>query len=226
MANVINLSGKTFGRLSVVMQGPRDHRNEAKWICSCVCGGQRLVPGSLLRTGVVSSCGCVNKARTHGESGTALYNIWNSMRMRCRPQYWEHQHYYDRGITVCDRWNSYAAFKEDMGDRPSRLLSLDRIDVNKGYAPDNCRWATSKEQAVNRQNTIYLEVDGKRLTLAEVSGRLGISVGALKSRIGNGWPLARILSPNQKPNLRSDKWREDQNGWVSDYTSSFLSLPT
>lgn len=225
MSSFIDLTGTRFGSLLVVMRGETDHRGEACWICVCDCGKQTLSKGFGLRNGNTHSCGCKDKKVIHGQSGTNLYNIWNGMKMRCQPNYWQRQHYHDKGIMVCDRWQSFANFLEDMGQRPSPLHSVDRIDPSKGYSPDNCRWATHKEQSLNRANTRYLYVEGKKLTYQEVADKYGISVGALRSRVANGWPIERVLSPKIKSSGRSVAYSTARHGWVVDYINAMLSLP-
>lgn len=225
MPSLIDVTGHRFGLLRAVSRGWTDSRGEAGWVCLCDCGRQRVVRGHCLRSGVTTSCGCVKKSRTHGQSSSPLYNVWHSMKVRCRAKYWERQHYYDRGITVCERWDSFETFYEDMGDRPTPQHSLDRIDVNKGYGPENCRWATPKEQALNRQNTRYIQMDGKNVPIAEAAARCGVSRGALQSRIGNGWASTRLLIPNQRPSRRSDRAAVRQNAVAVDLVNGFLSLP-
>ena len=128
---------------------------------------------------------------THGMTKTRIYKCWIHMKDRCYNHKNKQFHNYGgRGITVCDSWlNSFENFLSDMGDMP-KGLSLERIDNSKGYSPDNCRWATAKEQAQNRTTTIVYE--GK--TITEWSKILGISRAAIYARISRNWPSARVLS--------------------------------
>lgn len=97
---------------------------------------------------------------------TKTFSIWVAMKQRCSPKFRLRKYYYDLGIQVCDRWLDYANFLADMGERPGEM-TLDRIDNNKGYSPDNCRWATRKEQAVNRKYVVMYEYQGEKKSLHE-----------------------------------------------------------
>ena len=122
------------------------------YLCRCFCGNLTKVVGSACRA--TKSCGCL--CRKHGESITkpSTYNIWRSMRHRClNPQRKDYPSYGGRGIQVCERWNDYRMFKIDMGTRPSKKFSLDRINVDGNYEPGNCRWATQEQQNQNKRGS-------------------------------------------------------------------------
>ena len=169
------------------------------WKCKCICGNEKIVCHYQLAKGKTRSCGCLQIK--HGETRTwepqsPEWISWASMRQRCNNQKGEqYPRYGGRGITVCDRWqNSYPNFLADMGRRPTLKHSLERIDLNGPYSPENCKWATSREQARNRSNNVKLELNGVHLCARDWSERLGISEGAICKRIKAGWSVERILT--------------------------------
>ena len=159
-----DIVGQRFGRLvprrMVVPVG-----GHVRWACTCDCGREKAVAASHLQSGATRSCGCLQReaARrantTHGDSAygrlTAEYRAWTAMKTRCtNPKIARYGDYGGRGIKVCQRWTeSFESFLADMGRRPSPRHSLDRINPDGDYAPDNCRWATSREQAMNQRRT-------------------------------------------------------------------------
>lgn len=155
-----DLTGLQFGRLTVVgRMGSNAHR-ESVWRCKCVCGNESVVTRSNLRNGNTTSCGCYGKERksaankTHGDTGTRLYRIWKAMRTRCyNPNSPAFQYYGRRGISICEQWKrSYTSFRAWAAANGYRdELTIDRINVNKGYSPDNCRWVTMAEQNKNKR---------------------------------------------------------------------------
>lgn len=156
-SRTVDISGKRFGRLTVVRLTDERRNHHCVWECICDCGSMAMVSGSSLRSGVTKSCGCLSlevkvaRFTKHGMEGTRTYRSWVAMRARCNnPKTRDYASYGGRGITVCERWESFENFLEDMGERPPGK-SLDRINNDLGYLPDNCRWATAKEQANNRR---------------------------------------------------------------------------
>lgn len=178
----LDKTGKKFNQWTVVVYAGK-RKNDHVWQCRCDCGTEAIVYGGLLVSGRSKSCGCcksvaISKARRiHGhthESGkrnaTPEYNAWTRMKDRCyNPNAERYNRYGGRGIKVCNRWlHSFENFLTDVGFRPSRKHSLDRSEVNGNYEPGNVRWATAKEQSRNKERTVFVTWQGKRMPLVEL----------------------------------------------------------
>jgi hypothetical protein len=199
---VKNLLGRRFGRLTVI-ELAGSIRGLACWRCVCECGNTCYVARtSHLTGGYTISCGCFQKTHsiTHGMSRSDEYQIWASMKDRCfGPSSGAYKYYGARGITVCADWcgqDGFQRFLSDVGRRPSKQHSLDRIDVNGNYEPGNVRWATTKEQSRNKRYNRFIEVEGISKTAKEWSHVSGIDSGTISSRIQRGWaPSDAIFLP-------------------------------
>ena len=209
-----------FGRLTVLERADDyvDHKGHgyARWKCRCDCGNEITVRQDGMVGGHVCSCGCFRKETasklkqintTHGASSHSgperLYGVWVEMRRRCRDESRpEYKNYGGRGIYVCDEWESdYTAFRDWAlangydKDAPYSVCTLDRIDVNGPYSPENCRWATSKEQNANRRDNVWLVVNGEKKIQEEWCSEYGISPQALRYRLDvMGLPVEEALT--------------------------------
>ena len=214
MKKAEDITGKKFGRLTAMFYtGERRGGNGRVWRCKCECGNIVDVPIGRLKQGRTKSCGCyqrditreLKKAKafhiTHGGSSEHLYGVWAAMKRRCEyPKDKRFKDYGGRGIKVCDRWkNDYATFKEDaikagyFESEEYGACTLDRIDVNGDYCPENCRWVGMREQQNNRRNNNLVTYNGETKTVAQWARETGINAGTLYSRIERGWSPAKAL---------------------------------
>lgn len=179
MPKKLNIKGKKYGDLTVLEPTKKDNRTA--WLCLCSCGNKKVVLTSNLTTQKTKSCGMC-KHLLH-KKYPRTYRVWSSMKSRCNNK--NHQFYQDyggRGISVCSRWGEFKNFLEDMGTAPEGL-SIERINNNKNYEPENCKWATWKEQHNNKRNNRFLTYKGKTQTMAEWARELKINYRTLKSRL-------------------------------------------
>ena len=166
MATLKDLTGQQFGRLVVTERAGNDKYYRAMWKCQCDCGEIRVESSSNLLRGLVKSCGCLRSENsrnsiTHGKRKTRLYGVWSDMKTRCyNPKTHNYQRYGGRGITVCDEWlNDFQAFYDWAmangydENAPYMKCTIDRIDNDKGYSPDNCRWVDVATQNKNKSNS-------------------------------------------------------------------------
>jgi len=198
-----DMTGQQWGHWAVIGYVGNDRTSQPMWLCRCACGTERAVVGSHLRNGTSTSCGCQAPRHTiHGFTKLPEYEVWRHMIARCQDtKRSDWPRYGGRGIKVCKRWrDSFPAFREDMGPRPSPSHSLDRIDNDGNYEPGNCRWATPLEQANNKSNNRYLTFDGQTLTVAQWARKLGIKVGVLNLRLSHpDWTIERALTQPVRP---------------------------
>jgi len=199
LQRAIDLTGKTFGELTVLARSGTTPRGYARYRCRCSCGAIVYAASEKLRSGRKRSCDRQRGPLRHRrvERGSVrrehrlTYGSWLSMRRRIYdPAHHKHRLYGARGITLCDRWgSSFAAFLEDMKERPGPEYSIDRIDRDKGYEPSNCRWATAAEQRRNSRDVIVVEI-----ALFELARLLGLDPAVVRRRYRVlDWPLGRAL---------------------------------
>lgn len=229
MGIVIDLKGQKFASLLVVEYLGTNSDNKALWRCLCDCGKEATVTGKVLRSGRIKSCGCARQrvrkgnlvivgepltlsdrklsdCSTHGMGKTRTYNSWQRIRQFCyNPNCKKYPKYGGRGIKVCDRWlESFQNFLEDMGERPEGM-TLDRKDNDKDYTPENCRWATPKQQSNNRNYCKKFEYKGELLTIAELADRFNWSYSTLYQRICTmKWDVEKALTTPKQVNRKAN----------------------
>ena len=201
---MLNLTGQKFGRLTAI-----EYAGDSKWKCVCECGKTTIVKTHKLRIGHTKSCGCYarevsvanGRMTKHGGVGTRLHRIWTQMKTRCYNPNTEHAVLYmNRGITVCDEWrNDFEAFRDwALANGYQDNLTIDRKDPDGNYCPENCKWATEKEQTNNRRCTIRLSYGGETHTLTEWADITGIKYVTLFWRYKQNWSPARILGKTKE----------------------------
>lgn len=204
MGKKLDLVGLKFARLLVLSECvERSPDGLVMWECVCDCGTRCIAKGSNLKKGGTKSCGCAQKDairatcernRTHAKTNTAIYAVWRGIVKRClSSSYKSYAQYGGRGIGVCDRWRKFENFFADMGHPPAGM-SIDRIDNNGPYSPENCRWATVVTQANNRRSNVLVEFEGKKRTIAELSRLTGVNRMTLYWRFKQGWRPPELTS--------------------------------
>ena len=191
------IQGKRFGRLMVIERVTVQGANNAMWKCRCDCGNETVAAAANIgRT--TFSCGCLAKEkaaetlrgnsnnRTHGLTGTPEYQAWTKMKLRCYdPNNHRYYTYGARGIAVCDQWrDSFETFFADVGPRPSPKHSIDRIDHNGDYTPNNCKWSTATQQNRNTTRNVFIEIDGAKKCVSEWCEHLGITKAKVYDQVG------------------------------------------
>ncbi len=192
-----NRTGERHGRLTVLA-----YAGGKQWQCRCDCGRELSVRSTNLASGNTRSCGCLqaeitgNWSRSHGLTYSGEYNSWCAMISRCHnPDNNTYHLYGARGVTVCRRWrDSFEAFLADMGRKPTPTHSINRVNNDIGYQPDNCVWATSKEQGRNKRNNHRLTYLGETLCIADWSDRTGLGQRTIWYRLWRGWTVERTLT--------------------------------
>lgn len=202
-----DLTGQRFGRLVAVRSCEERRNGSVMWECRCDCGTTLLVRAGYLTFGSTVSCGCYRKDQqraavtTHGGTLRREYRIWAGIRTRCVNEKDKRYHDYGgRGIVICNRWkDSFENFYADMGPRPSPKHSIDRRNNDGPYSPENCRWATEKEQQMNRSTTFYVSYSGKTQNLNVWSQETGIPHKVIYTRMYRGWSAEKALTTPYTP---------------------------
>lgn len=193
--------GQKFGRWTVLALAPRKKKYDILWKCRCECGKEKDIKQGHLRSGASQSCGCLSSEVTaarnfkHGQTKTSTYKTWQSMKERCQnPNNHAYMNYGGRGVTVCPEWQYFENFLADMGERPM-FMEIDRIDNNKGYSRDNCRWVTATQNQRNKRHSLYLTYKGITRHLKEWAEMYEISYYTLRARVvRRGWDIERAIT--------------------------------
>lgn len=221
-----DISGQRFGKLIAIRRSSKSNCGKWKWLCKCDCGNYKEIDiHQLLRTDKPSTktCGKCKKSMVgtksykHGMSGSRLYQCYKLMKNRCYNSHNIRFHLYGgRGIVVCDEWlgeNGSSNFIQwALNNGYEDNLTLDRIDNNKGYSPENCRWATRKEQSNNLRTNRRFVLNGKEYTLSQIADMYNINYDLLHSRIRNNWDIEKAIIT---PNLNNWRKRRESNPHVS-----------
>lgn len=205
MGNFIDLTGRKFGRLTVI-ERTANRNGKPHWFCRCECGKEVVVAGVNLRSGNTVSCGCYrneqigNVNATHRMFGTRVHRIWHHIKNRCLNKNAHNYKYYGgRGISICEEWLQFEPFLIwALSHGYTDNLTIDRKDVNGNYTPENCHWVSVKEQHYNKRNSRNLELNGENHPLAEWAKIIGVSYGTLYARLKTHSP-ADALTMKGRP---------------------------
>lgn len=220
MARYEDLTGKKFNYLTVIKLKEKNKKG-TRWLCKCKCGNRVIVLASHLKDGHTKSCGCFRKNKSkeehptykHGKRHSRIYSTWVNMKTRCyNKNVKAYKNYGERGIIICDDWidkengfiNFYNwAIKNGYKDD----LTIERINVNGNYEPNNCKWVTYKEQNNNRRSNMYIEYKNEKHTLQEWSEILPIKISSnlLRYRIVKGWGVEKSFNTPVYTNGRNRK---------------------
>lgn len=205
---LIDLTGTTFGRLTVISRAENTRNGQAQWLCVCECGRETVVQGGHLRSGHTTSCGCLRAEQNreaavkHGMRNTRLYRIWMQMHARYKATHGKNFAWYgSRGVTVCKEWSDFEHFYNwAVTNGYNDSLTIDRKDTNGGYCPENCRWATVIEQANNKSNNLMITVGDVTMSVNDWSRKSGIKANTIRYRCLHGWDaeLAVFSKPYSK----------------------------
>jgi hypothetical protein len=208
-----------IGKLTVLGEAERNKGRDLMFLVKCECGTVTQMSRSNLRRSVQGekSCGCTRFK--HGLWKTRSYEVWSGMIKRCTRESTVHyDRYGGRGIDVCERWMSFENFYADMGERPDGM-SIERIDNDKGYSPENCRWATIAEQTRNRRSNVNITIDGETMCATDWARRFGVKSSVIIKRIRSGWDAKRAVSEpvDNKPVVEIDGVRRTVTDVAKEY---------
>lgn len=201
--------GTKYNRLTIIEEAPRRRYNQY-FLCLCDCGVKKEIKFYDIKTGMTKSCGCLSKDVTternlkHSLSKHSAYHTWNGIVDRCRnPKNAMWRHYGGRGIDVCEEWLDVMSFINDMGEKP-KGMQIDRIDNNKGYYKENCRWVVSKENNRNKRTNLFISYNGETKCITDWAEVTGIHKSIIRQRLKYKWTPEEILT---KKDFRSFRHR-------------------
>ena len=224
----LDLTNKRFGRLTVIKYVETDKNRRKLWLCECDCGNKKIVPTTYLTRGDTTSCGCYRKecelrnlsnfwgkTKTHGLSKTRIYQIWADMKDRCNNKNNQfYKNYGKRGIKVCEDWltNFMNFYNWAINNGYTSKLTIDRIDVNGNYEPNNCRWATWKEQANNKRVTRKIVIYEEKKSAYEFEKQYGIKAHVLIDRYDKGYRDDKLIYKGNLGYFRKTNLKRDSKG--------------
>lgn len=194
MSKALNLEGNVFTRLHVIRRIENNRHGNTQWLCRCECGNTTVVTGTRLVRGIIKSCGCLRddtttrRNTTHGKRGTRIYRIWLNMKNRCNNTKNVRRDYRGRGISICDSWNdSFEEFyKWAFSHGYDDSKSIDRINNDGNYCPENCRWADRVTQANNNRRNVFICIGDEKKTVAQWVKITGLNYSTIFSKLQHG----------------------------------------
>lgn len=216
MSKMVDMTGKKYGRLTGIRPCGRNEAGRLLWLFKCDCGNEHLADARCVRKGVISSCGCLRSeicsergrkyilraqqaCVTHGQSSRRIWRIYNAMLNRCyNERNSSFGDYGARGITVCNEWrnNLFAFIEWAYANGYTDELTIDRIENDKGYSPDNCRWVTRAVQNCNTRQNILITIGDETKTKTEWARAVGVSIDTINRRLAQGWlPSEAVTTP-------------------------------
>ena len=213
MGKKVDMIGRRFGRLLIISEDKRDRQGIIYYKCRCDCGNEKIIKGTSIRAGITKSCGCYNRdiiTKNDPKYKTKLYSVYHSIKERCNNSKDKAFHNYGgRGIKISDEWNTFEKFEEwayQSGYQEG--LWIDRIDNDKDYSSNNCRWATPKEQQNNKRNCLYITIGGITKTATEWADISGINRATIYRRVKVGLKENDILKPIDKSKSHGEAIRQ------------------
>jgi hypothetical protein len=228
IGKIIDLTGHKYGKLTVLKMADKKGKNqECYWLCECDCENKtkKIISGNNLRHGRTKSCGC-GKAKTHDLSKSRVYKIYRSMIQRCyNPNAHAYEIYGGRGIKICDEWidkkEGFVRFYNwSMNNGYSDNLTIDRINVNGNYEPNNCKWSTMKDQQNNKRTNTLIEIDGEIKNIRQWADEFGLTHALISQRLKSGvvgrdlLKLPEKRTSEKQSGHRGILWDKERNLWI------------